>query len=179
MDHITCDQICNYLDVDYDGMAANFNSISTDSRTLQPGALFIALKGANFDGHDHIEQAIARGAAGLLVSRPLTANIPIIQVGDTLVAYGQIASLYRAQFKIPMVAVTGSCGNTTVSSMIATILKQVAATLYPTGSYNNEIGLPKTLLELNPEHKYAVLEMGAKNAGDIKYLMELVKDLRT
>jgi len=110
----------------------------------------------------------------LLVSKAVDANIPTIVVKDTLWAYGQIAALYRAKFKIPMVAVTGSCGKTSVSSMIATILKQVAPTLCPAGSYNNEVGLPKTLLELNASHKYAVLEMGAKNIGNIKYLMELV-----
>lgn len=171
---ITCAQICSCLKVGFPGKNVIFSSVSTDSRTLQPGALFIALKGANFDGHDYIKQALDRGAAGLVVSMPYSANVPVIQVADTLRAYGQIAALHRAQFNIPTVAVTGSCGKTSVQSMVAAILRKVGNTLSPPGSFNNEIGLPKTLLELTPEHEFGVFEMGARKPGDIKYLMELV-----
>ncbi len=178
MDRITCEQICNYLDVDCNFPTVVFNAISTDTRTLQPGALFVAIKGEKFDGHDYIAQAIEQEAAGILIntSTPITAptTLPVIRVRDTTWAYGQIAALYRSRFKIPMVGVTGSCGKTTVTSMIVTILQQVGKVLSPSGSYNNEIGLPKTLLELEPAHKFGVLEMGARNVGDIKYLMELV-----
>lgn len=172
--NLSCRQICNYLDIDYTGEDKIFTSVSTDSRTLQSGALFVAIKGDSFDGHDYIQQAINNGASGLVVSQAVTADIPVIQVSDTIWAYGQIAALYRSNFKIPMVGITGSCGKTTVKTMLASILQQVAKVLSPPGSYNNEIGLPKTLLELTPQHKYAVLEMGARKAGDIKYLMELV-----
>lgn len=174
MVNLTCDQISNYLDVDFEGENVTFKSISTDTRTLQPGALFVALKGDNFDGHDYIDAAVRAGASGVLVSKPVVTNVPIIHVADTLWAYGQIAALYRSQFKIPMVGITGSCGKTSVKTMVASILQQSANVLAPLGSYNNEIGLPKTLLDLTAEHEYAVLEMGARNAGDIKYLMELV-----
>lgn len=175
MGSLACIQICNYLDADYHGADIEFSSISTDTRTLEPGALFIALIGESFDGHDYIDAAIAKGAAAVLVSKPVTAsNVPVISVPDTLWAYGQIAALYRSRFKIPMVGITGSCGKTTVKSMVASILQQSHNVLSPPGSYNNEIGLPKTLLELNSQHEYAVLEMGARNVGDIKYLMELV-----
>jgi UDP-N-acetylmuramoyl-tripeptide--D-alanyl-D-alanine ligase len=176
MDNLSSIQISNYLDIDFEGPDVNFNSISTDTRTLQPGALFIAIKGENFDGHDYINEAINKGAAGLIIHEDLvvTTKLPVLHVADTLWAYGQIAALYRSKFKIPMVAVTGSCGKTSVKSMIAHILQQSAKVLSPEGSYNNEIGLPKTLLELTSEHAYAVLEMGAKRSGDIKYLMELV-----
>jgi UDP-N-acetylmuramoyl-tripeptide--D-alanyl-D-alanine ligase len=174
MDSLTCVQISNYLDVDFTGDNASFSSISTDTRSIQPGALFIALKGNNFDGHDYIKEAIKRGATGLLVSKAVVSSVPVILVPDTLWAYGQIAALHRSKVKIPMVAITGSCGKTTVTSMLATILRQSATVLAPLGSYNNEVGLPKTLLDLTPEHEYAVLEMGAKRAGDLKYLMELV-----
>lgn len=174
MGSLTSTQISNYIDADYHGSEVTFTSISTDSRAIKPGALFVALKGENFDGHDYIEQAIANGAIGLLVSKTVAATVPQIRVDDTLWAYGQIAAMYRSKFKIPMVAITGSCGKTSVKSMVASILKQVGNVLSPVGSYNNEIGLPKTLLDLSPEHEYAVLEMGARKFGDIKYLMELV-----
>jgi UDP-N-acetylmuramoyl-tripeptide--D-alanyl-D-alanine ligase len=174
MSNLTTLQICNYLDADYHGPDVKFSSISTDTRTLQPGALFIAIAGENFDGHDYIAEAIAKGATAIIASKEITASVPVIQVSNTLWAYGQIAALYRSKFKIPMVGITGSCGKTSVKSMIANILKQSANVLSPEGSFNNEIGLPKTLLDLSPEHQYAVLEMGARQAGDIKYLMELV-----
>ncbi len=172
--NITYSQICNYLDVDCTGPDITFNAVSTDTRSLQPGALFVAIIGKNFDGHDYVAQAIEKGAAGVVVSKPFTCNVPVILVKDTLWAYGQIAALHRSKFKIPMIAVTGSCGKTSVKSMIYSILQQVGEVLSPPGSYNNEIGLPKTLLELSDQHKYAVLEMGARKHGDIKYLMELV-----
>lgn len=176
MHNLTCTDISNYLDIDFSGEDVAFNSVSTDTRTIQPGALFVALKGPNFDGHDYVSQAIAKGAAGVLVSKKVDvpANVPILIVHDTLWAYGQLAALHRSQFKIPMVGVTGSCGKTSVKSMVTNILRQVANVLSPVGSYNNEIGLPKTLLELDDTHEFAVLEMGARNPGDIKYLMELV-----
>ncbi|HSX19552.1 MAG TPA: UDP-N-acetylmuramoyl-tripeptide--D-alanyl-D-alanine ligase [Gammaproteobacteria bacterium] len=171
-----CSDICNYLNVPLQGTDAVFTSISTDSRDLQPGALFIAIKGANFDGHEYVSEALQRGATGVLVSKAcdVASNVAVIQVADTLRAYGQIAAMHRAKFNIPMVAVTGSCGKTSVQSMIAAILRQVGNVLSPAGSFNNEIGLPRTLLQLTPQHQYAVLEMGARKPGDIKYLMEIV-----
>lgn len=172
--HITCAEICNFLKLPFNGNDVAFNAVSTDTRTIQPGALFVAIQGKNFDGHDFLDVAIQQGAAGVVVSKPYTANVPVLQVSDTLWAYGQIAAMHRAKFNIPMVGITGSCGKTSVKGMITAILQQVGTVLSPPGSFNNEIGLPKTLLELNAEHKYAVLEMGARKPGDIKYLMDLV-----
>lgn len=172
--NISCKELCNFLKIAYEGPEVIFTSVSTDSRTVQPGALFVAIKGANFDGHDYIADVLAKGAAGIVVSKPFTANVPVLEVADTLWAYGQIAAMYRSAFNIPMVAITGSCGKTTVQSMTAEILRQAGNTLSPSGSFNNEIGLPRTLLELTPEHQFAVLEMGARKPGDIKYLMEIV-----
>jgi UDP-N-acetylmuramoyl-tripeptide--D-alanyl-D-alanine ligase len=173
--NISCSQITNYLDVDYNGHDVTFNSISTDTRNLQPGSLFLAIKGKNFDGHNYIKQAIDLGATGVLVSEPYSnPNVAVITVKDTIWAYGQIAALHRSKFKIPMVGITGSCGKTTVTSMVAAILRTVGKVLAPSGSFNNEIGLPKTLLEIDDSDDYGVLEMGARKPGDIKYLMELV-----
>ncbi len=171
--HLTTQEICQQLHVP---CTANlkFNSISTDSRTLQPGALFVAIIGQNFDGHDYIDAAIRSGATAVLVSKPCNVNVPVITVENTLHAYGQIAKLHRSKFNLPIAAVTGSCGKTTVQGMLASILRQVANTLSPAGSFNNEIGVPRTLLELSAEHAYAVLEMGARKPGDIKYLMDIV-----
>ncbi len=174
MGGLTCSQISTYLDADFTGADVAVSNINTDSRTVRPGELFLALIGENFDGHEFIDQAIANGAAAVLVSKPVSVKVPVIMVEDTLWAYGQIAALHRSKFKIPMVGITGSCGKTSVKSMITSILQQSAKVLSPPGSYNNEIGLPKTLLELTAEHEFAVLEMGARNVGDIKYLMELV-----
>lgn len=172
--HITCAEICNFLKLPFNGNDVVFNAVSTDTRTIQPGSLFVAIQGKNFDGHDFLDVAIQQGAAGVVVSKPYTANVPVLHVSDTLWAYGQIAAMHRTKFNIPMVGVTGSCGKTSVKGMITSILQQVGTVLSPPGSFNNEIGLPKTLLELNAEHKYAVLEMGARKPGDIKYLMDLV-----
>jgi UDP-N-acetylmuramoyl-tripeptide--D-alanyl-D-alanine ligase len=172
--NLKCTEICNYLNVPYSGPEAIFNAVSTDTRSLQPGALFVAIQGKNFDGHNFLDEAIKHGAIGVVVSKPYSADVPVIQVEDTLNAYGQIAAMHRSKFDLPMVGVTGSCGKTSVKSMIASILQQVGKVLSPPGSFNNEIGLPKTLLELNAEHEFGVLEMGARKPGDIKYLMGLV-----
>lgn len=174
MDTITCAQIANYLDVDFNGPDIIFNSVSIDTRTLQPGALFVAIKGKNFDGHDYLDEAIKLGAAGVMVSKPYSANVPVLQVPDTLWGYGQVAAMYRSKFKIPTIGITGSCGKTTVTGMVTSILRQVGNVLSPAGSFNNEIGLPQTLLQLSPQHEFGVFEMGARKPGDIKYLMELV-----
>lgn len=166
--------VCKYLDITYSGPEVIFDSIATDSRLLQPGALFIAVIGQNFDGHDFVNDAIEKGAVAIIASKEVVSSVPVIIVTDTLKAYGKIAAMHKQKFSVPTVAVTGSCGKTTVQSMIANILRQVGPTLSPNGSFNNEIGVPRTLLELNSAHKFAVIEMGARKPGDIKYLMSLV-----
>jgi len=156
--------------------AVVFSSISTDSRTLQRGALFVALQGPRFDGHDYLSRALESGAVAAIVSQPQTdIAFPQICVADTLVALGQLAAHWRRQFGIPVVAITGSNGKTTVKEMLAAILRQQHAVLGTKGNLNNEIGVPLTLLGLTAEHQYAVVELGASKAGDIDYLTHMVE----
>ena len=139
-----------------------FTRVSTDSRTTEAGALFVALRGERFDGHDHVEQAVARGAVALLVERPLPLAVPQLVVADSRRALGQAASAWRGRFDLPLIAVAGSNGKTTVTQMIAAILAQAYGEkrrLATRGNLNNDIGLPLMLFELGPQHRVAVLEV--------------------
>jgi UDP-N-acetylmuramoyl-tripeptide--D-alanyl-D-alanine ligase len=155
------------------GVDAQFAAVSTDSRTLRPGELFVALRGPSFDGHGYVAQAAERGAVAALVSDSGEFPIATLQVKDTRAALGQLAALNRRYFSGKLVGITGSNGKTTVKNMLATILRQLGPTLATAGNLNNEIGLPLTLLQLEEQHEYAVVEMGASRAGDIAYLCEL------
>jgi UDP-N-acetylmuramoyl-tripeptide--D-alanyl-D-alanine ligase len=146
--------------------------VSTDTRSLQPGQLFVALRGPNHDGHDYIDQAMAKGAAGCLVEQVVT-DCPAILVGDTRLALGQLARAWRQRFDIPLVAITGSNGKTTVKEMLAAILARQGEVLATRGNLNNDIGLPLTLLELDPRHRSAVVELGANHAGEIDTLTRI------
>jgi len=157
------------------GGDARINGVSTDTRTLNPGELFVALRGPNFDGHAFVEAARAAGAAGALVQADLDTPLPHIEVADSLKALGQLAATWRARFDIPLVAVTGSNGKTTVKEMIGAILSANARTLISTGNLNNEIGVPLVLCGLRPEHRYAVIEMGMNHPGEIGYLSGLAR----
>ena len=158
----------------------SFNGINIDTRSLQPGNLFVALAGSRLDGHDFIEEAHQKGAAAALVSRKVASSLPQIEVADTIIALGQLGAAWRAQFNIPFVAVTGSNGKTTLKNMIASILTaachgnstQVLATQ---GTLNNHIGLPLTLARLNSNHRYAAIEMGMNHFGEIEYLTRLTR----
>jgi UDP-N-acetylmuramoyl-tripeptide--D-alanyl-D-alanine ligase len=152
-----------------------FDSVSTDTRTLKPGALFVALGGENFDGHDFVEQAVERGAAAALVSRTLAVTIPQVVVSNTLAALSAFAREWRREFSIPVIAVTGSNGKTTTKELIGSILSGLGPTLVTRGNLNNHIGVPLMLLELRGEHRYAVIEMGANHQGEIAHLMSLVE----
>lgn len=160
----------------------NFTGVSIDSRTVAPGELFIAIKGENFDGHDYVEKAFVRGAAAALVSREVatTSATPQIVVGDTILAMGRLAQFWRSQFAIPMVALTGSNGKTTVKEMLRSILvahvgAQESETILATaGNLNNHIGVPLMMMRLNQAHRYAVFEMGMNHLGEIDYLTRLV-----
>jgi len=151
--------------------------ISTDTRTLAAGDLFIALRGENFDGHDCLAKAAKRGAAGLLIradaARKLSVvpeELPVIAVPDTLRALGDIARDWRQRFPIPVVAITGSSGKTTTKEMVATIASRTRNTLKTEGNLNNQIGLPLTLLRLRKHHELAVVEMGTNSPGEIAIL---------
>jgi len=147
-----------------------FSSVSTDTRTLKPGALFVALTGPNFDGHNFVAQAAERGAAAALVDRPVAVALPQAVVGDSLAALSAFARQWRRQFHIPLIGVTGSNGKTTTKELLSAILSRIAPTLVTRGNLNNHIGVPLTLLELTAAHRYAIVEMGANHRGEIAHL---------
>ena len=150
-------------------LEAAVNDICTDTRKLEPGCLFLALRGANFDGHQFVKKAIADGAVAAVTDQPIE-GCPCIVVPDTGTALLQIAAYYRKKFSPILVGVTGSVGKTTTKEMIALVLSAGFETLKTQGNLNNEIGLPKTLLHLAPEHKAAVIEMGMSHFGEIHRL---------
>ncbi len=149
--------------------------VSTDTRTLAPGALFVALKGARFDAHELVDAARGAGAAALLVEREVAVPLPQVLVDDTLQALGRLAGAWRRRLAVRVVAVTGSNGKTTVKELCAAILQRAGPTRATQGNLNNHIGVPLTLLALGPEHRYAVVEMGANHPGEIAYLTRLAR----
>ncbi len=163
------------------GADARFTAVSSDSRKLSPGDLFVALRGENFDGYEFIAQATQRGAAAALVNADSyhgeAAACPLLLVADTRLALGQLAAYWRLQFAIPVIAITGSNGKTTVKEMLASILGVAAgsadAVLATPGNLNNDIGMPLTLLKMNAAHRYAVIEMGMNHSGEIDYLSRI------
>jgi len=157
------------------GDDVSFRGVSTDTRSLQSGNLFIALQGPNFDAHDFIAEAGERGAVAVMVQRSVSTSLPQLLVDDTRIGLGRLASLWRDQFVLPVIAVTGSNGKTTVKEMVAAILKVRGAGLVTRGNLNNDIGVPLTLLRLQAQHQYAVVEMGASRPGDIDYLSRLTR----
>ncbi len=163
------------LNASFNGADAEFFAVTTDTRVLQRGDLFVALIGPNFDGHGFLGEAQARGAAGALVSRAIQESIPTITVADTHLALGQLAAHWRARFSIPVVAVTGSNGKTTVKNMLAAIMAETGAGLATQGNLNNDIGVPLTLLRLKQGDHYAVIEMGMNHPGEIEYLTRLTR----
>jgi UDP-N-acetylmuramoyl-tripeptide--D-alanyl-D-alanine ligase len=162
-----------------EGTNVPFAGVTTDSRSVAAGDLFVALTGERFDGHRFIEEAVRRGAAAALTARRVDIGAPLAQVvaADTRIALGRLAAHWRARFAIPLVALTGSNGKTTVKEMLAAILAAHEpaedAVLATSGNLNNDIGMPLTLLRLRPRHRYAVIEMGMNHAGEIDYLTRL------
>jgi UDP-N-acetylmuramoyl-tripeptide--D-alanyl-D-alanine ligase len=169
-----------------------FDAVGTDTRALSPQALFVALKGDRYDGHDFIAQAVQSRAAGALVQksglkiedRGLSDRLPLLIVDDTRTSLGTLAAYWRNKFDMPLVALTGSNGKTTVKEMLASILREACSArssildpqscvLATRGNLNNDIGVPLTLLELNAGHQYAVIEMGMNHAGEIRNLARL------
>ncbi len=154
----------------------SFADVTTDTRAIENGALFIALKGERFNGEDFLQKAQEAGAAGVLVSDGCTAekteglDIPVLRVPDTLKAYQDIAHAWRAKFSLPVVAITGSNGKTTTKDLTASVLGANYPTLRTEANFNNEIGLPKTLLGLRDEHRAAVVEIGMRGLGQIEAL---------
>jgi UDP-N-acetylmuramoyl-tripeptide--D-alanyl-D-alanine ligase len=163
------------------GRDVEFTSVGTDSRAIMPGMLFVALKGERFDGHDFVEQILTQGANCALVSADWAAahsDLSLVGVADTRRALGQLAAHWRNHFHIPLIGVTGSNGKTTVKEMCAAILRAdfgQHAVLATTGNFNNDIGLPLTLLKLRTAHHAAVIEMGMNHPGEIDYLTRIAR----
>lgn len=160
-----------------------FTSVSKDTRSLQRGDLYVAIKGGQFDGHAFIEQARQAGAAGALVQKAQlqtmqASELSQVCVDDTLLALGQLAANWRQQFNGKLIGLTGSNGKTTVKEMCRHVLQTVvgeSAVLATQGNLNNDIGMPMTLLELRQQHQYAVIEMGANHVGEIEYLSTIAR----
>lgn len=150
-------------------------SVSTDTRTIEAGALFVAINGENFDAHDYLDRALEKGAVAALVDHDVDTDLPVIRVKDCRLALGQLASYWRQQLSVKLVGLTGSNGKTTVKEMLSCILSEVGSVVATAGNYNNDIGMPLTLLRIKPEHEYAVIEMGANHIGEIAYLTQLAK----
>lgn len=157
------------------GANVDFERVSTDGRKSCAGALFIALVGPRFDAHDFIDQAKAQGAVAVMVSRTVNTDLPQLLVEDTRLALGRLAAHWRDQREVRVVGVTGSNGKTTTKEMIAAILRQAGPVLATEGNLNNDIGMPLTLLRLQPEHRYAVIEMGANHRGEIAYMTKIAR----
>jgi UDP-N-acetylmuramoyl-tripeptide--D-alanyl-D-alanine ligase len=157
------------------GASMPIGSVSTDSRALPSGALFVALKGPSFDGHEFVAAAMQRGAIGALVERELSLSIPQVVVADGLQALSAFARAWRREFAIPVVAITGSNGKTTTKEMVGAILSRLGPCLVTQGNLNNHIGVPLTLMRLSKEHRTAVIEMGANHQGEIAALAAIAE----
>lgn len=175
-------QAAQALHATMSGTDVRFTAVSTDTRTIQQGDLFIALKGENFDGAKFVAQAAQAGAVAAVVNADSViygAHCPLIRVPDTRIALGKLAAHWRSQFDIPLVAITGSNGKTTVKEMLSAILRVATGSeetvLATQGNFNNDIGMPLTLLKLRAQHRYAVIEMGMNHFGEIDYLTHLAR----
>ena len=157
-----------------DGPDATYANVTIDSRTVSTGDLFVAIEGSRADGHAFVGDAAAHGAAGAIVSRIVDAPLAQIETGDTVTALGALARAWRDGFEIPVVAVTGSNGKTTVKELVATILRERGSVCWSEASLNNHLGVPLTLLRLTAAHDVLVAELGANHPGEIDYLAGLV-----
>ncbi len=156
------------------GADVSFTAVSTDTRALSENSLYVALVGEHFDGNEFVADAIQKRACAAVVSKPVQVSAPIIQVADTTKALGQIARLNREASDAHFIAITGSQGKTTVKEMCASIMSECRNVLVTQGNFNNHIGVPLTLLEINAEHNCAVIELGASGLGEIAYTVAMV-----
>jgi len=168
---MSLDEIAEILSAKHVGENINVTGLSTDTRTIKGGELFVALKGPNFDGHDFIQTALEKGAVACLVQNEINTNAVITK--DTHQALGLLAKAWREQFKKTVIAITGSNGKTTVKEMIASIISQNQSVMATHGNLNNDIGVPLTLFRLNNDYDAAVIEMGANHLGEISYLTNI------
>jgi len=178
-------QAATALSAQTQGRDVTFTGVTTDSRAINSGDLFVALRGERFDAHDFVAQAIAQGAVAALVEQAEAEkrgdawkDLPLILVDNTRLALGKLAAFWRSQLQLKLVAVTGSNGKTTVKEMLAAILREAVgedAVLATQGNLNNDIGMPLTLLKLRKQHKFAVIEMGMNHPGEIAYLTDIAR----
>lgn len=167
--------IAHWMRADLEGEDRSVSGVAIDSRTVSDNELFFALVGERVNGHDYIEEVARKNAAGIVASQKVTTAIPRLYVRDTRHALGLLGKNYREQFNMPMAAITGSYGKTTVKEMLASILAVESVGLATQGNLNTEIGVPLTLLQLKDSHQWAVIEMGARKQGDIGYLMDIAQ----
>ncbi len=177
---ISLTELAKHLNIPSPADEIIIQGISTDTRILTPGSLYVAIKGEQFDGHDFIEEALKKGARAALVSKPSSLPIPQLVVDDTILAFGKISQLWRNRFSLPIIGVTGSNGKTTLKNMIASILRASChnndfSVLATEGNLNNNIGVPIMLSRLNEQLRYAVIEMGMNHFGEIAYLTQLAQ----
>lgn len=180
MIQMTLDHAAAILDLTNTHFNGEFYGISIDTRVLERGNLFIAIQGERVDGHDFVEEARRKGAAAAIVTRQVDSPLPQLLVQDATDALGKLGAVWRDQFAIPFVAVTGSNGKTTLKNMIAAIMTAAchndeSRVLATKGTLNNHLGLPLTLARLNKMHCYAAIEMGMNHFGEIEYLTKLTK----
>ncbi|MGJ3493075.1 UDP-N-acetylmuramoyl-tripeptide--D-alanyl-D-alanine ligase [Piscirickettsia salmonis] len=175
----TLRQLAKAINAKYFGDDVAIQAITHDTRDLNVGDIYIALKGDRLDGHDFVGEALARGAVAVIISQvPVELEkqrLPYLLVEDTTLALGQLAKVWRQQFSTKIVAITGSAGKTTTRNILYAILSRAGKTLLPVKNYNNHWGVPLTLLRLRADDDYAVLELGANHAGEIAYTVELVQ----
>lgn len=172
---LRCSDITEILQGRLQGDDVTVTSVSTDSRSISAGELFIALKGPNFDGTAFVTEVKAKGAIAVVTEQQVSETISQIVVKDTRLALGQLAAAVKARLAPKTIAVTGSAGKTTVKEMMAAILSRKGQVLSTQGNFNNDIGVPLTMLRLTEKHAYAVLELGANHQGEIAYTTSLAK----
>ncbi|WMN61237.1 UDP-N-acetylmuramoyl-tripeptide--D-alanyl-D-alanine ligase [Pseudoalteromonas xiamenensis] len=167
--------IANVLNTDKPAHNLAVHQISTDTRSVRQGDVFVALQGEQFDAHDFVAQAVENGAIGVVVSKLVDVNIPQFLVADTKLALGELGKAVMSHVQPKTIAITGSVGKTTVKEMCAAILRQKGKVLATAGNFNNEIGVPLTLLRLSEEDEFAVIELGANHIGEIAYTVSLTQ----
>ncbi|REL31900.1 UDP-N-acetylmuramoyl-tripeptide--D-alanyl-D-alanine ligase [Thalassotalea euphylliae] len=172
---LTLSEIANATGGKLIGADITISAISTDSRALAAEQVFLALKGPNFDGHKFVSQVAELGGLAVIVDHQVETRLPQVVVADTRIALGKIGAYVKAQTAPKTVGITGSSGKTTVKEMVAAILSRLGNVLATSGNFNNDIGVPLTLLRLGHEHDFAVIEMGANHIGEIAYTTNLVK----
>lgn len=175
MTPVSLSQLASAVDGKLTGDDCQISGFSTDTRTVNGGDVYFCLRGDKFDGHDFVQDAIAKGAQAIVCEKDLGSGVPQLLVNDTRRAFGRFAMLWRQQFKKPVIGVTGSNGKTTVKQLLASIFTEKGELHCTRANDNNDIGVPQTLLGLREEHEFAVVEMGASAKGEIKWLGELVQ----